>query len=345
MLSGFAFQKAEDVLKKRKGAPHDFALFLATCFKNLKWNSDLILVNSYEQPDARKDAAFPLDLNLVFLNVKTPAGEFLLDCNSNGRVANLLPSEAMNRFALGIPLSYEMQTVKITPFLTTTPYREGNISRFDLTATPQESSWSLDFRWFLGGEFQTEFARLSRLGDPAELRKKIAEFVRTKIHVEEIRDIQYQFVTSGIELKGKASVPRLKASGDIEILQNSVWLSGFDLRQYLMENRRSSLRLPVVGELSSSYRIQLPIGMTATVPEHSETQCGPATYTLNFQNLPHALQVDEKLQFKDLFIRPVEFPKFVDFLDRYYANHFWSVLLLTNQEEEVPSAGKAKTAS
>lgn len=326
ILTGFAFEKAEEVLKKRKATPHDFALFLATCFKNLKWNADLILVNSYDQPEARKDAAFPLDLNLIFLNVKTPGGEFLLDCNGNGRVANLLPSEAMNRFALGIPLSYDFQTVKISPFLSTMPYREGNISHFEVEALPVGNVWLIDFRWFLGGEFQAEFANISRQGDPAKLRKKINEFLRSRIHVDEIRDMQYQFVSGGVELKGKASLTRLKASADLEILQNSIWLSGFDLRQYLLENRKSGLRLPVVGEISSRYRIKLAPGMKATIPEQCQSICGPVSYTLSFQTRPQELQVEEKLKFKNLFIRAAEFSKFGDFLDHYYASHFWSVL-------------------
>lgn len=326
MVTGFEFEKAEEVLKKRKATPHDFAVFLATCFKNLKWSADLILVNSYDQPEARKDAAFPLDLNLIFLNVKTPGGEFLLDCNGNGRIVNLLPSEAMNRFALGIPLSYDFQTVKVSPFLSTIPYRQGNISHFDVEAVPAEGAWFLDFRWFLGGEFQSEIANIARQGDPVKLRKRIVEFLRSRIHVDEIRDMQYQFVSGGLELKGKASLPRLKATADLEMLQNSVWLSGFDLRQYLLENRKSALRLPVIGEISSRYRIKLPAGMKATIPDRSETNCGPVSYTLSFQTSPQELQVEEKLTFKDLFIRLPEFSKFTTFLDHYYAGHFWSVL-------------------
>jgi Domain of Unknown Function with PDB structure (DUF3857) len=326
MLTGFEFEKAEQVLKKRKATPHDFALFLATCFKNLKWDADLILVNSYNQPEARKDAAFPLDLNLIFLNVKSPGGEFLLDCNKNGRITNLLPSEAINRFALGIPLSYDFQTVEVTPFVSTIPYREGNISRFEVDASPAENVWLIDFRWFLGGEFQSEFANTARQEDPAKLKKEVAEFLRSRIHVTEIRDIQYQFVAGGIELEGKASLPRLKASADLEMLQNYVWISGFDLRQYLLEGRKSPLRLPVVGEISSRYRFKLLPGMNASLPAPFESHCGPVSYSLSFQKQPQGMQVEEKLNFKDLFIKQAQFDQFGVFLDSYYTSHFWSVL-------------------
>ena len=57
--TGFEFVKSEDVLKNETAAPHDFALFLAACFRHLRWTSDLILVNSVNRTDASREKAFP----------------------------------------------------------------------------------------------------------------------------------------------------------------------------------------------------------------------------------------------------------------------------------------------
>ena len=138
--SGFEFRPPSQVLHDRIAAPHDFALFLAACFRAMKWNSDLVLVNSQQRPDASKDYVFPPDLDLIFLNVKTPAGEFLLDCNENGMPALALSSAAMNRFALGVPLQVmTSQFTRSVIYTSSVRYREGNANRMEIVVTPDNT--------------------------------------------------------------------------------------------------------------------------------------------------------------------------------------------------------------
>jgi hypothetical protein len=326
-VTGFEFQKPDDVLQKQKASPHDFALFLASCFKHLKWSSDLILANSYNQPEASSTMAFPLDLDLVFLKVKTPAGEFLLDCNGNGRLPNTLPSEAMNRFAIGIPLSYDFQNARVTPILIRMPQQAGNVSRLEIEAVPNGTNWSLQFRWFLGGEFQTGLARLQSEISAAEMLANITSFLRSRLNVEEIRDIRYDFGANGLELIGSAVVKKRRVSPDIELLQNSLWVSGFDVGKYLLENRESSLLLPVIGEISSIIKIRLDPQWTGIMPSSYQTECGQATYSLQFQKEPNEIRVDEKLIIVNLAVKKADFLKFGEFLDQYQLHHYWSILL------------------
>ncbi len=323
--SGFEFEDPSETFKAKVATPHSFALFLTSCFRILRWSSDLILVNSHDKAEANKEAVFPLDLDLVYLNVKTPAGEILLDCNQNGMPANLISSDAMNRFAVGIPLLLESQFKAGEVYTTRTPYREGNKSHLELSAIPETGRWKLEFRWFLGGEFQTEFVRIYRQQGDAELRKAVVVFLRSRIRANDLSGMEYQFLQTGIELKGTGSVPRRTISGDLEMLQNEFWISDFEVRQSLLEGRVSPLLLPVAGEISSSYKIRIPEG--TLLPASAQLECGPARYDLSFQKQARETQINEKLIIRDLQLRPANFVKFVEFLNQYYANHFWSILI------------------
>ena len=56
--SGFQFQEPKKTLEKKVGTPQDFALFLASCLKFLKMDSELALVNSHRRPAANKEMLF-----------------------------------------------------------------------------------------------------------------------------------------------------------------------------------------------------------------------------------------------------------------------------------------------
>ncbi len=175
-MSGFEFRLPKNVMKDRIAAPHDFALFLAACFKSRKWSSDLVLVNSHHQAEISKEIVFPPDLDLVFLKVKTPAGEFLLDCSRNGLPPMHLSSTGMNRFALGISLfAATTKIVKAGCYTSRTTYREGNRNHMEIVATPSPDLWNLEFHWTLTGEFQTEWVRLFRQKGEWEMRKKLIQ--------------------------------------------------------------------------------------------------------------------------------------------------------------------------
>lgn len=323
--SGFEFAEPNKTFKEKAATPHSFALFLAVCFKTFRWNSDLVLINSHDKSEASKESVFPLDLDLVYLNVKTPTAEFLLDCNQNGMPPNLISSDAMNRFAVGIPLLFESQFKAGEVYTTKMPYREGNKSHLELSATPETGRWKIDFRWFLGGEYQTGFVQIYRQQGEAELRKRVAVFLRSRIRATELSGLDYQFMQTGIELKGTGFLPQRKISGDLEMLQNEFWVSDFEVRQSLMENRVNPLLLPMTGEISSLYKIKIPEG--TLLPGSIQLECAPLRYDLSVQRQGSEAQISEKLTIRDLPLKPASFDKFVEFLDQYYASHFWSLLI------------------
>jgi hypothetical protein len=326
-MTGFEFRPPEDVFKEKVAAPHDFALFLATCFKSKRWTSDLVLVNSYEQTETSKDIVFPVDLDLVFLNVKTPAGEFLLDCSWNGINPFQLSSAGMNRFALGIPMFVTAtKFIKGGSYTSRTSFREGNRNHVEIIATPSEDKWNLDFRWTLAGEFGTEWLRLYRQKGETELRKKYIAKLRSHMDAFEFRDIQHSFTANGFEIRGKALRPRKKLDAKAEVLQNEIWDSGFDLRPHLLENRINRLVLPASGEFSSTLRLRLPASNTA-LPNAVHLDCAPVRYSLAFQKQKEEVLIEEKLSIRDMEIKPTSFSKFSDFLNQYYEKHFWAILL------------------
>ena len=326
-MNGFEFRPPQDVWKDKVAAPHEFALFLATCFKSKRWSSDLVLVNSYEQAETSKDRVFPLDLDLVFLNVKTPMGEFLLDCSGNGIAPFQLSAAGMNRFALGIPLF--VTATKFTKggsYTSRTSFREGNRNHIEIVATPSENQWNLDFRWTLAGEFGTEWLRLYRQKGETELRKKYMTRLRSHMDAFDFRDIQYNFTGNGLEIRGKASRPRKKLDAKDEVIQNEMWDSGFDLRPHLVENRINRLVLPASGEFSSTLRLRAP-GSKAVLPAAVHLDCAPIQYSLAFQKQKEDIVIEEKLSIRDMEIRAPSFSKFSDFLNQYYEKHFWAILL------------------
>jgi Domain of Unknown Function with PDB structure (DUF3857) len=327
LSAGFEFRQPDKVLKEKVAAPHDFALFLAACFRLKRWSSDLVLVNSHERPDASKDSVFPPDLDLVFLNVKTPIGEFLLDCNQNGLPAFHISSSAMNRFALGIPLfTVTSQFTRAGVYTSTMPFREGNVSRMEIVAAPEENRWKLDFHWTLGGEFQSSWVKIFRLKGETELKKQLIQELRSHSEAFDFHEVTYQFTVNGMEIRAKAYRVRNPLQEKLEMLQNDFWDAGFDLRPHLLEQRVNRLLLPVVGEISSVLKIDLS-GETSTVPDPITVDCPPVRYSVSFVEQNHELRIEEKFLIQDMGIRPSVFPKFSDFLNQYYKNHYWSVLL------------------
>jgi hypothetical protein len=338
MVPGFPLQSVEEVFKNRIGTPEDYALFLAACLKDQKWSVELVLVNSHDRPLASKKVAFPPDLDMVFLNVKTPTGEYLLDCNSNGNIPGMIPSSGANRLALAIPVTFDFQQVDVSPALTTVPEQSGNRSEFEATATPGPDSWSISFRWSLKGEFHAGFRRtLQRYGE-ADLKKEVATFLKSRIHADRVSDITYTLGTSGIELRGKAAIARKIVKEDLEILQNELWDSGFDIRRYMVEGRTNPLLLPVAGEISSTLRFRLDRGVQSTLPTSYDLQCDPLRYTLTASSGKGELTVQERITIRDLLVRNSTFDGFCRFLEQYHRAHYWSVLLSSRFAPPVASA-------
>ncbi|MCI0604942.1 DUF3857 domain-containing protein [bacterium] len=326
-MAGFEFRSPKDVFKDKAAAPHDFALFLATCFKSKRWLSDLVFVNSYEQAETSADRVFPLDLDLVFLNVRTPAGEFLLDCSGNGIPPFQLSSAGMNRFALGVPLFVTTtRFTKAGTYTSRTSFHEGNRSHIEIVASPSEDRWNLDFRWTLSGEFGTEWLRLYRQKGEMELRKQYMSRLRSHMDAYEFRETQYSFTGKGLEIRGKASRARKKLDSKEEVFQNDIWDSGFDLRPHLLENRVNRVVLPASGEFSSTLRLRAP-GARANLPTAVRLDCAPLQYTLAFQKQKDDIVIDEKLSIREKEIKTASFSKFSDFLNQYYEKHFWAILV------------------
>jgi hypothetical protein len=327
LTSGYEFRQPDEVLKQKIAAPHDFALFLAACFKLKRWNSDLVLVNSHQRADAGKDSVFPPDLDLVFLNLKTPIGEILLDCNQNGIPAFQLSSAAMNRFAVGIPLFVvTTQFTRAGIYTSTMPYREGNKSHMELVVTPAGDRWKLDFSWTLSGEYQCQWVKLFRQKGDLEFKKQLIQEIRSHSEAFDFHDLTYQFTGSGLEIHAQAYHLRNKLQQNLEILQNEFWDPGFDLRPHLLEERVNRLLLPAVGEISSKVKVQLN-GATATTPKSSTFDCSPVKYSVIFHQQNQELTIEEKLVIQDMGVEQVNFPKFSEFLNQYYKNHFWGILL------------------
>ncbi|HSE40789.1 MAG TPA: DUF3857 domain-containing protein [Acidobacteriota bacterium] len=325
--SGFNFQDPKDTFEKKLGTPQDFALFLASCFKFLKIDSELALVNSHRRPAASKENAFPLDLDLVFLNAKGAKGEFLLDCNANGMPPGGISSEAMNRFALVVPIGTEVNTRTMTPFLTTMLFKDGNKVHLDLNLTPATDGWNADFRWYLGGELQREWIDIYRQQGEAALKRELAVEARSRIHAEKLQSVEYSFVGNGIEVKGKGTIRRSKNGPKMEAVLNDLWDPGFGFSQYIIDGRSNPLLLPLAGEISSTVNIQLEPGTEPVLPASTEITCTPLRYSIVFSRTKQQLQINETLSMRDMLVRPALFPKFAEFLNRYNANHFWMILM------------------
>jgi hypothetical protein len=327
LASGFEFRRPDEVLRQKVAAPHDFALFLAACFRWKHWSADLVLVNSHQRADASKDSVFPPDLDLVFLNVKTPVKEFLLDCNQNGLPAFALSSASMNRFALGLPL-FVVTTQFTHPQIYTfvVPYREGNVSRMEIQAVPEEVHWKLDFHWTLSGEFQAPWAQLLRKKGEAVLKNKLMQELRSRSAASGFDNLSYAFTSTGFEVRVQAYRNRIPVAKDMEMLQNDLWNSGFDLRPLYLEQRLNRFLLPSAGEVSAVIQVRLP-GTRTILPSPVTATCLPGSYSVTFRQEKQQLTIEEKLVMRDMEIRPESFPKFTDFLNQYYKNHFWSVLL------------------
>ena len=325
--SGFLFQDPEKTLEKKVGTPQDFALFLASCLKFLKMDSELALVNSHRRPAANKENAFPLDLDLMFLNVKTAKAEFLLDCNGNGMPPGGISSAAMNRFALVVPVGTEVNTRTMTPYLTTMLFREGNKMHLDLNLVPAADAWNLDFRWYLGGELQRKWIDIYRQEGDAVLKNVLAVEARSRIHADQLQNVEYSFVGNGIEVKGRGTSKRNKGVPSMETIINEFWDPGFVFRQSLVDGRSNPLLLPIAGELSSTITIQLEPGMEPVLPASTEILCTPLRYSLQFSRTNQQLRITENLSIRDMLVRQSLFPKFAEFLDRYHANHYWMILM------------------
>jgi hypothetical protein len=261
--------------------------------------------------------------------VKTPVGEFLLDCSGNGIAPFQLSSTGMNRFALGIPLFVAVtKFTKGGAYTSRTSFREGNRNHIEIVATPSDNQWNLDFRWTLAGEFGAEWLRLYRQKGETELRKKYMTRLRSHMDAFDFRDIQHSFTVNGLEIRGKALRPRKKLDPTQEVLQNEIWDSGFDLRPHLVENRINRLVLPASGEFSSTLRVRAA-GSKATLPAAIHLDCAPLQYSLAFQKQKEEIVVEEKLSIRDMEIKSSSFPKFSGFLNQYYEKHFWAILLTT----------------
>lgn len=340
MDSGFDFTAPEKVLVNKSANPHEYALFLAACYRTRRWSSELVLVNSHELPATSKDKPFPLDLDLVFLNVKTPDGEFLIDCNSNGMPFGTVLSTAMNRFALIIPVITAASTIAATPFLSTLPFRAGNANRLEMTWTPDREFWNVDLRWFLGGELQSKFLTDFRQESEAEFQKDLAYYLRTHVQIDQLEQVSYQWNSGGLEIRAKGRLARTKLNAGCELVQNTMWDAGFNFRQYLFENRVSDFLLPLAGEISSTVTINLEPGVVPVIPAPESMEFKPVKYSLAVQKGGTRVIISEKISIADLLIRPSSFAGFTDFLDKYYAEHFWSVLLLSkDRTRSVTDAG------
>lgn len=327
--AGFDFLPPEKVFLRKSAEPHEFALFLAACFRVRKWNSELVLVNSHDLPEAGKEKPFPLDLDMIFLNVKTPSGEFLLDCSQNGLPFGVLSSKAMNRFALVVPIVTSGTSIKVSSYVSTMPFRAGNANHIDMTWTPDASRWNVDFRWILGGELQAPFVNNFRQEKETDFLSRINYYIRTHLRVDDIQELHYQWLAGGLELRGKASIARTKIADDCEMVQNILWDAGFNFRQYLFEERMRSFLLPLAGEISSTVTITLPPGVDPALPAGTSLELKPVRYTMSVETSGAQVRIKEKIAIGDLLIRPAAFTGFMDFLDRYYASHFWSLLLVS----------------
>src|SRR5262249_3489698 len=332
------FQPPEKTLERKVAGPYDFAVFLASCFKSLNWGSELVLVNGHSREEASKTAVFPLDLDLVFLNVKTGSAEFLLDCNENGMPANVLPAESMNRFALGIPLTSGKGMSSMAPYTTSMPYREGNRNHLDMDAVSDAQNWNLTFHWVLSGDYQEPFVRAYRNQGDAEVRKEVSDYLRENLHASEVKDVNYQFVTNGIQLDGKATLPRHTIRGNLELFQRDFLSSDIDVSSSMLEKRVHSVLLPYAGEVSATFKIHPAAGSRVAVPAAYDLECHPLHYAISYQNQPNAIVVDEKLSIRDLLIKPDQFAKMGQFLDQYHEAHSWALLMSPDLPAASPSA-------
>jgi hypothetical protein len=272
-------------------------------------------------------SVFPLDLDLVFLNVKTPVGEFVLDCSRNALPALQLSSAGMNRFALGIPLfAVTTRFTKAGSYISRTTYRQGNRNHMEIVAIPGSERWELEFQWTLAGEFQSEWLSLFRKKGEAELQKQIFQKLRSRFDGFDFRDLKHGFKEGSFYVTGRAARPRRQLDDLTEVFQNEIWDSGFTIRPYIFENRVNRLLLPGAGEISSTLRIR-SIGSAALLPSEVQIESAPVKYSLSFQKQNEDVIVQEKLAVRDMEVKQKDFGEFTTFLNRYYEKHFWAILI------------------
>ncbi|HSP05662.1 MAG TPA: hypothetical protein VLR94_00720, partial [Acidobacteriota bacterium] len=157
--------------------------------------------------------------------------------------------------------------------------------------------------------------------------QELSFYVRSHLRADDIRELSYRWLDGGLELRGKARVTRTRIGAGCELVQNGLWDSGFNFRQYLFENRASSFLLPFAGEISSTVTINLEAGVSPALPSAMSLDFKPVRYTMNVVKTGAQVKVSESITIADLLVRPPAFKGFVDFLDQYYAGHFWSLVL------------------
>lgn len=337
--TGFYIEKPENVLNLRFAAPHDFAVFLAACFQEFGWGSDLILVNSHEMPEVTKDFVFPAYLNMAFLKVRTPSGDYFLDCNGNGMPVGALSSVALNRFSLSIPL-VRGKTDQGVPkaLITSLPFSKRNRTHVDFVLEREGDHWKSKFTWSLEGEFQVPWTLRFNRVQASDFRKSVVEEVDSTILLQNLKDIDFQFTGTSFVITGSGTLPRRMWSEQLEAIRNDFWDPGFSYRKFILEARKGSLVLDSAGEFSSTITIPLAANLRAAVPEPATIECNPAKYSVAFAKQQNSLQVKEELIVRDLLVRPSMFESFGKFLDAYLQRRSWSVLLAPDLPDRQPPA-------
>lgn len=324
-LSGFPYQTAEEVFKSGWGTPEDFALFLATCYRNMNWAVDLILVNSSEKPRASATSAFPPDLDLVLLKVKTTTGEFYIDCNSNGMNVGMLSSSSMNRFAVGIPVLMDFQSVPPMGYVMATPSLDVVQSRMDVTLRPEAQAWNLQAHWSMQGDLYQQLSAYRIQEGDARLSTKIGELVRSELHAR-IQRVDYKMQAGEVVVDATGSVPRRSMGGGITLLQSPAEDAGLHLSSSLFQDRGTPVILPIRGEVSVTYHIQPEAGQSLSIPQSYRVDCNPVQYTFSAGLANRELTIEEKWLIRDLKIAPESFPKFLQLAQYASEAHHWSVL-------------------
>jgi hypothetical protein len=232
----------------------------------------------------------------------------------------------MNRFALGIPLFQSGSRLKNAGvYVSRTTWREGNRNHMEIIATPLQNQWNLDFRWTLSGEYQADWIQVFRKNGEPALRSKIAQDLNSQLDAYDVRELRHSFINGGLEIRGKASVSRKQLDATREIFLNDIWDPGFHLQSFIVENRMNRLLLPVVGDISSTLRIQTA-GLNSKLPEAVRISSPPVGYSLVFQQKAEEMIVEEKLSIRDMEVRQSSFKEFSNFLDHYHQKRFWGIL-------------------
>lgn len=215
-----------------------------------------------------------------------------------------------------------------------------NRSHLNVEVSPELTDWKLNLHWELTGEFLRDFRKVLRESGETALQNFIDAYLRSQIHVIDLKPLGYRLLDSRIELNAEGSLPREKVNDQLELIHNGLWRSESDLPRYILRDRTDSILLPAAGEISATYHIKPGAGLNVGLPASVILECDPLQYSVLVWSDPQEVRIEEKILSRDLRVPSGSFPEFGEFPDQYYHRHSWTLLFSTQLAATTPESPK-----